>query len=88
MYIITTQFFVSSKVQWLPALLEPPAHTHINYMVTDLHGGPKPPAPVEESYRRNILTVSRCVLWFRMQSDKKRAEGTNSGAATCVVGSW
>ncbi|KAM7380430.1 hypothetical protein PAMP_003725 [Pampus punctatissimus] len=44
------------EVQWVPVLLEPPAHTHINYVVTDLHGGPRPPSPVEESYRRNMLT--------------------------------
>ncbi|KAM9850747.1 lysophosphatidic acid phosphatase type 6 [Aulostomus maculatus] len=44
------------EAHWVPTLLEPPAHTHINYVVTDLHGGPRPPAPVEESYRRNILT--------------------------------
>ncbi|XP_070694054.1 lysophosphatidic acid phosphatase type 6 [Pempheris klunzingeri] len=44
------------EAQWVPTLLEPPAHTHIDYVVTDLHGGPKPPAPVEDSYRRNILT--------------------------------
>lgn len=55
--------FVSSKVQWVPTLLEPPAHTHINYVVTDLQGGPRPSAPVEDSYRRSILTVSRCVLY-------------------------
>lgn len=40
----------------MPTLLEPPAHTHINYEVTDLQGGPRPPAPVEDSYRKNILT--------------------------------
>ncbi|XP_074550447.1 lysophosphatidic acid phosphatase type 6 [Halichoeres trimaculatus] len=44
------------EAQWVPTLLEPPAHCHINYVVTDLDGGPKPPAPVEESYRKNILT--------------------------------
>lgn len=44
------------EVQWLPNLLEPPAHTKINYVVTDLEGGPQPPAPIEESYRANILT--------------------------------
>lgn len=55
--------FVSSKVQWVPTLLEPPAHTNIDYEVTDLHGGPRPPSPVEDSYRQNILTVSRCVLY-------------------------
>ncbi|XP_036964669.1 lysophosphatidic acid phosphatase type 6 [Acanthopagrus latus] len=44
------------EVQWVPTLLEPPPHTHINYVVTDLEGGPKPPAPVEDSYRKNVLT--------------------------------
>ncbi|XP_076015341.1 lysophosphatidic acid phosphatase type 6 [Genypterus blacodes] len=44
------------EAQWVPDLLEPPAHTHINYVVTDLHGGPRPPAPVEDSYRKNTLT--------------------------------
>ncbi|XP_068560980.1 lysophosphatidic acid phosphatase type 6 [Cebidichthys violaceus] len=43
------------EVQWVPKLLEPPAHTHINYEVTDLHGGPRPPAPVEDNYRKNVL---------------------------------
>lgn len=58
------------KAQWVPNLLEAPAHTHIDYVVTDLEGGPKPPAPVEDSYRRNTLTVSRCVLWCWMQPCK------------------
>uniref|UniRef100_A0A665U295 Acid phosphatase 6, lysophosphatidic n=1 Tax=Echeneis naucrates TaxID=173247 RepID=A0A665U295_ECHNA len=44
------------EAQWVPTLLEPPAHTHINYVVTDLNGGPRPAAPVEDSYRRNTLT--------------------------------
>lgn len=44
------------EVQWVPTLLEPPPHTHINYVVTDLNGGPRPPAPTEESYRGIILT--------------------------------
>ncbi|XP_071374200.1 lysophosphatidic acid phosphatase type 6 [Centroberyx affinis] len=44
------------EVQWVPNLLEPPAHTQINYVVTDLQGGPRPAAPVEDSYRSNILT--------------------------------
>ncbi|KAI9530307.1 hypothetical protein NQZ68_004324 [Dissostichus eleginoides] len=43
------------EAQWVPTLLEPPAHTQINYEVTDLNGGPRPPAPVEDSYRKNIL---------------------------------
>ncbi|CAN9497670.1 unnamed protein product [Ophioblennius macclurei] len=43
------------EVQWVPTLLEPPPHTHINYVVKDLQGGPQPPAPVEDSYRKNLL---------------------------------
>ncbi|XP_028992289.1 lysophosphatidic acid phosphatase type 6 [Betta splendens] len=43
------------EAQWVPTLLEPPAHTHINYVVTNLHGGPRPPAPIEDSYRKNVL---------------------------------
>lgn len=52
----------------MPDLLDPPAHTHMNYVVTDLEGGPKPPAPVEDSYRKSTLTVSRCVLWCWVQA--------------------
>uniref|UniRef100_A0A3P8UFN4 Acid phosphatase 6, lysophosphatidic n=1 Tax=Amphiprion percula TaxID=161767 RepID=A0A3P8UFN4_AMPPE len=44
------------EAQWVPTLLDPPHNTHINYVVTDLHGGPRPPAPVEDSYRTNLLT--------------------------------
>ncbi|CAB1337097.1 unnamed protein product [Coregonus sp. 'balchen'] len=44
------------EAQWVPNLLELPAHTQINYMVTDLEGGPWPSSPVEDSYRANILT--------------------------------
>lgn len=44
------------EAQWVPTLLDPPPHTHINYVVTDLNGGPQPPAPVEDSYRKNLLT--------------------------------
>ncbi|CAB1351867.1 unnamed protein product, partial [Coregonus sp. 'balchen'] len=44
------------EAQWVPNLLEPPAHTQINYVVKDLEGGPRPSSPVEDSYRANILT--------------------------------
>ncbi|XP_054471466.1 lysophosphatidic acid phosphatase type 6 isoform X2 [Anoplopoma fimbria] len=43
------------EVEWAATLLEPPAHTHINYEVKNLDGGPRPPAPVEDSYRKNVL---------------------------------
>ncbi|KAI4896960.1 hypothetical protein NFI96_017926 [Prochilodus magdalenae] len=44
------------EAQWVPDLLEVPDHTKINYVVTDLQGGPRPPAPVEDSYRARTLT--------------------------------
>lgn len=44
------------EAQWVPTLLEPPPHTHINYVVTDLSGGPRPAAPTEDNYRKNVLT--------------------------------
>lgn len=44
------------EAQWVPTLLEPPPHTDINYVVTDLTGGPRPSAPMEETYRKNVLT--------------------------------
>ncbi|XP_030642300.1 lysophosphatidic acid phosphatase type 6 [Chanos chanos] len=44
------------EAQWVPSLLEVPAHTQIEYKVTDLHGGPRPPAPVEDSYRASTLS--------------------------------
>ncbi|XP_066497069.1 lysophosphatidic acid phosphatase type 6 [Hoplias malabaricus] len=44
------------EAQWAPDLLEVPDHTKIDYVVTDLKGGPKPPAPVEDSYRSKTLS--------------------------------
>ncbi|XP_068185473.1 lysophosphatidic acid phosphatase type 6 [Antennarius striatus] len=44
------------EVQWVPTLLEPPAHTLINYILTDLQGGPKPPSLLEDQYRKIKLT--------------------------------
>ncbi|XP_061698536.1 lysophosphatidic acid phosphatase type 6 [Syngnathoides biaculeatus] len=44
------------QAQWVPTLLEPPAHTHIDYVVTDLDGGPRPPSPLEDSYRKKKLS--------------------------------
>ncbi|KAJ3592363.1 hypothetical protein NHX12_007490 [Muraenolepis orangiensis] len=44
------------EAQWVPSLLDPPAHTRIDYVVTDLQGGPQPPMPVEDGYRKNTLT--------------------------------
>lgn len=44
------------EAQWIPELLKVPAHTEIDYTITDLQGGPRPPSPVEDSYRSRILT--------------------------------
>lgn len=44
------------EAQWVPELLEAPPHTDIKYVVTDLQGGPRPSSPIEDSYRRSILT--------------------------------
>ncbi|XP_019750991.1 lysophosphatidic acid phosphatase type 6 [Hippocampus comes] len=44
------------EAQWVPTLLEPPGHTHINHVVTDLDGGPRPPSPLEDSYRKKKLS--------------------------------
>ncbi|TSU63008.1 Gap junction alpha-5 protein [Bagarius yarrelli] len=44
------------EAHWVPDLLEVPDHTKINYVVTDLQGGPRPPSPVEDSYRARTLT--------------------------------
>ncbi|MFT7799485.1 lysophosphatidic acid phosphatase type 6 [Arapaima gigas] len=44
------------EAQWIPNLLKAPVHTQMNYVVTDLSGGPQPPAPVEDSYRAKTLS--------------------------------
>ncbi|MBN3300916.1 lysophosphatidic acid phosphatase type 6 [Amia ocellicauda] len=43
------------QAEWVPNLLEVPAHTLFDYIVTDLKGGPKPPSPVEDRYRTQTL---------------------------------
>ncbi|KAL4657003.1 lysophosphatidic acid phosphatase type 6-like [Arapaima gigas] len=44
------------EAQWGPELLRVPDHTQIDYVVKDLQGGPRPPAPIEENYRTSTLS--------------------------------
>ncbi|XP_077473729.1 lysophosphatidic acid phosphatase type 6 [Stigmatopora argus] len=44
------------EAQWVPSLLEPPPHTHINYVVTNLDGGRRPSSPLEDGYRKKKLS--------------------------------
>ncbi|KAJ8246671.1 hypothetical protein GJAV_G00254110 [Gymnothorax javanicus] len=48
------------EAQWVPSMLRVPPHTEINYVVTDLIGGPQPPGPLEETYRNRILSGGTC----------------------------
>ncbi|KAJ8013157.1 hypothetical protein DPEC_G00050370 [Dallia pectoralis] len=70
------------EAQWVPNLLDPPACTQINCLVTDLEGGPQPSSRVEESYRAHLLpggtypgqltTVGMQQLYMLGQRLKKR----------------
>ncbi|OXB68240.1 hypothetical protein ASZ78_007989 [Callipepla squamata] len=46
---------VWKQVEWPPSLLEVPAHTELDYTVTDLRGGPQPHSPYEERYRKTAF---------------------------------
>ncbi|XP_068122290.1 lysophosphatidic acid phosphatase type 6 [Hyperolius riggenbachi] len=45
----------NEQVEWSPTLLDAPEHTQFDYVVTDLVGGPRPPAPFEDRYRSHKL---------------------------------
>lgn len=53
---------VPGQVEWHPRLLEVPARTRLDYAVTDLSGGPRPPSPYEENYKKTTfrVRVSEC----------------------------
>lgn len=58
---------VPGQVEWHPRLLEVPARTRLDYAVTDLSGGPRPPSPYEENYKKTTFRVrvsERCPCVF------------------------